>query len=133
VTARGGIEPPTRGFSGCGLTFRLTGQVYDVDVIQGVRRKQGDTRGRARNLRTGLLVQNLVQTTPVSPRDAYEHTVRFTSGHAMKPGAGGGETNRSTRTRGISRREHKDSSDIDQARRAAASDPDWTETDLVEG
>ena len=68
MVARGGIEPPTRGFSGCGLTFRLTGQRYGIESIQGVPRKQGDARGKPRKLKTDVLVQNLVQTTPDSPR-----------------------------------------------------------------
>jgi hypothetical protein len=87
---KGGIEPPTRGFSGCRLTLRLTGLIHDVDVIQGVSRKQGGACGKPRKLRTGVLVQSLVQTTPISPREAYKHAVRFTSGHASKPGASGG-------------------------------------------
>jgi len=68
MVARGGIEPPTRGFSGCGLILRLTGQVYDAEIIQGVLRKQEDVGGSPRKLGTGALVQNLVQTTLVSPR-----------------------------------------------------------------
>jgi hypothetical protein len=132
VVARGGIEPPIRGFSDCELAFLLTGRAYDAEIIQGAPRKQGDDRGTLGRLRTALLVQNLVQTTPISPREAHKHTVRFTSGHATKPGANGGGKDRSTRTRGISRCEHQDSSYIDQARRTAAADPNWTEAVLVE-
>jgi predicted DNA-binding transcriptional regulator AlpA len=76
--AKGGIEPPTSGFSGCKLTFRLTGRVH------------------------------------VSPREAHKHTVRFTSGHATKPGADNGRQDRSARCREISRRELTDGSEIDQ-------------------
>jgi predicted DNA-binding transcriptional regulator AlpA len=63
-------------------TRRLTGLVYDVESIQEVRRKQEDARGKPGKLKTGAPVQNLAQTTPVSPREAYKHCVRFTSGHA---------------------------------------------------
>src|SRR5437762_1375017 len=122
MVARGGIEPPTRGFSGGELTFRMTGQVYDVENIQGVRRKQGDARGKPRKLGTDVLVQNLVQTTRVSPREAYKHTARFTSGHTTKPGAADGREDRPTRRREISRREHEDGSDFNRARRTASAD-----------
>ena len=132
MVARGGIEPPTRGFSGCELTFRLTGRVYDAENIQGVPRKQGDARGSPRKLRTSVLVQSLVQTTPVSLRKRDKHA-HFTSGHPTKPGADCGRKDRSTRCRKISRRQHKDGSGFGRACGFAFADPDRTKAVLAEG
>ena len=68
MVARGGIEPPTRGFSGCRLSFPVTGRVHEGEVIQGVPWKQGDLGGSPGKLGTAVLVRNLVQATPDSPR-----------------------------------------------------------------
>ena len=72
MVARGGIEPPTRGFSGCKLSFPVTGRVHEGESIQGVPRKQGEGDGSSGKLGTGVVVQMPdqmpVQMRPNGPR-----------------------------------------------------------------
>ena len=81
MVARGGIEPPTRGFSGCRFALALTGRVHEGKIIQGVPRKQADNGRSAAKLRTVALVQNLVQTTPVSPRRRMNSRSLYSESH----------------------------------------------------
>ena len=71
VVARGGIEPPTRGFSDLYGLLTRRGLLFEAYVIQALSGNQGKLAEAHGRPKTRLLVQfwsNMVQTTGLSPR-----------------------------------------------------------------